>query len=179
MNREFNLSKETETRNIRGVAAVILSQDGKILVVQETGSKPILDKKAGDWSIPAETIEDGETEFGALLRLIEEELGENGDIICDPENDWIGDYQFGGNADIWGRAYLLFFNGTSETPRFFTAEREEVINHHWINPQDIRNMPRRKGILEIVEDFMAGQRGVVREECSPGFRPNFILEREK
>ena len=164
--------KESEERNIVGVAAIILSQDGKILVIQETEDKPWLDKKRGDWSIPAETVKEGETEIEALLRVIKEEVGENGDIICYPENDWIGDYQFGVGLSIWGRAYLLHFNGVSDTPRSFNAERDEVINHRWITPQEIRNLPRRKGVLEIVEDFMEGRKGIVREECSSGFRPN-------
>jgi len=164
--------KETEPRVIKGVAAVILSQDGKILIAQETENKPIIDKKRGDWSIPAETIKEGETELEALLRLIKEEVGENGDITCNPENDWVGDYQFGAGINIWARAYLLHFNGTSDTPRSFSAERDEVISHRWIAPQEIRNLPRRQGVLEIVEDFMVGRKGVIREECSPGFRPN-------
>ena len=165
-------AKETEPRIIRGVAAVILSQDGKILIAQETGNKPIMDKKRGDWTIPAETIEKGETELEALLRLIKEEVGENEDITCNPENDWIGDYQFEKGINIWGRAYLLHFSGTSETSRSFTAEREELVNHQWVKPEEIINMARRKGVLEIIDDFRAGRRGVIREKCSPGFRPN-------
>ena len=165
-------SKETEPRIIKGVIAVILSQDEKILVAQETEDKPYMDKKRGDWTIPAETIEKGETELEAVLRLIKEEVGENGDITCNPENDWIGDYQFEKGINIWGRAYLLHFSGTSETSRSFMAEREEVINHHWINPEEIRSMARRKGVLEIIDDFRAGRRGIIKEECSPGFRPS-------
>jgi len=165
-------AKETEPRIIRGVAAVILSQDGKILIAQETGNKPIMDKKRGDWTIPAETIEKGETELEALLRLIKEEVGENEDITCNPENDWIGDYQFEKGINIWGRAYLLHFSGTSETSRSFTAEREELVNHQWVKPEEIINMARRKGVLEIIDDFRAGRRGIIKEECSPGFRPS-------
>ena len=162
--------KEREERNIMGVVAIILSQDGKILVVQETENKPQIDKQAGDWSIPGETIKDGETELEALLRVIIEEVGENGDITCNPENDWIGDYGVGAGINIWGRAYVLHFNGTSQTTRPFKAEGNEVINHCWIDPREIKNLPRRKGVLEIVEDFMAERRRVIREECSPGFR---------
>jgi len=169
---EIQASKEFEERKIRGVVAVILSQDEKVLIVQETENKPILDKQSGDWSFPAETIEKGESEFEALLRLIKEEVGENGDIECDPENDWIGDYQFGQGVNIWGRAYLLYFDGSSVTRRTFSAERSEVINHRWINPQEIKNLPRRRGMLEVVDDFIAGKKGVVCEECSPGFRPS-------
>ena len=165
-------AKETEPRIIKGVIAVILSQDEKILVAQETEDKPYMDKKRGDWTIPAETIEKGETELEAVLRLIKEEVGENGDITCNPENDWIGDYQFEKGINIWGRAYLLHFSGTSETSRSFTAEREELVNHQWVKPEEIINMARRKGVLEIIEDFRAGRRGIIKEECSPGFRPS-------
>jgi len=164
--------KESGERNIMGVAAIILSQDGKILVVQETEDRPKADKRAGDWSIPAETIKEGESEIEALLRLIEEEVGENGDIICNPESDWIGDYQLQKGFDKWGRAYLLYFNGTSDAPRSFRAVGDEVINHRWMDPKKIRNLPRRAGVLEIVEDFIAGRKGVIREKCSPSFRPN-------
>lgn len=152
---ETQISKEIEERKIMGVAAVILSQDGKILVIQKTGNNLVLDKRAGDWSIPAETIKEGETEFEALLRLIKEEVGENGDIMCDPENDWIGDYRFRDRVNIWGRAYLLHFDGTSTTQRAFSAERNEVVGHCWIDPREIKNLPRRRGVLEIVEDFRA------------------------
>lgn len=164
--------EKAEERNIGGVAAVILSQDGRILVVQETVDKPRLDKQAGDWSIPAETVEQGETELEALLRLIKEEVGENGDIICNPQVDWIGDYGFAAGLNIWVRAYVLHFNGSSKTPRPFNAERNEVINHCWIDPSEIWNLPRRKGVFEVVRDFSAGRREVICEECSPGFRPN-------
>lgn len=172
-NLKIETTKEKESSIIiRGVIAVVLSQDGKILVAQETEDKPYMDKKRGDWTIPAETIEKGETELEAILRLIKEEVGENKDITCRPEEDWIGDYQIGVGMEIWGRAYLLHFNGTSKTPRNFLAERGEMVNHRWINPKEIINMPRRKGVIEIVNDFQSGQRGIVREECSAGFRQN-------
>lgn len=169
---EAQKPKEIEERKIMGVAAVILSEDGKVLVVEETEDKPQLDKKAGDISIPAETIEEGETEFEALIRLLEEEVGVREGIVCNPEADWIGDYQLRKRSGIWGRVYLVHFQGKSDSPKGFTSKEDEVVNHHWINLDDIRHMPRRAGALEILEDFKAGRREVVREECSPGFRPS-------
>lgn len=169
---EAQIPKEIEERKIMGVAAVILSEDGKVLVIEETENKPQLDKKAGDISIPAETIKERETEFEALIRLLEEEVGVREGMACDPETDWIGDYQLRKESGIWGRVYLVHFQGKSDSPKNFVAKGEEVINHRWINPEDIYQMPRRAGALEIVEDFKAGRRRVVREECSPGFRPD-------
>lgn len=169
---ETQIPKEIEERNIRGVAAVIVSGDGKILLVQETVDKPHIDKHAGDWSIPAETMREGEDEIDALSRLIAEEVGEEGDITCNPAEDWLGDYRVKGRKDKWARAYVLRFNGTSDTPRSFRAVGDEVINHRWIDPKEIKDLPRRAGVLEVVEDFIAGRQGVICEECSSGFRPN-------
>jgi len=121
---ESATSKEIEPRIIKGVAAVILSRDGKILIVQETMDRPQIDKKKGDWSVPGETIEKGETELEALSRGIREEVGKNGDITCSPEKDWIGDYQLGERINgIWARAYLLHFKGSSKDQQSFTADR--------------------------------------------------------
>lgn len=169
---EANISKEIEERKIMGVAAVILSEDGKVLVIEETENKPQVDKMTGDISIPAETIKEGETEFEALIRLLEEEVGVREGMVCNPEVDWIGDYQLGKRTGIWGRVYLIHFQGRSDSPRGFSSKDREVINHRWINPVDIAHMSRRAGALEILEDFRAGRRGVIREECSPGFRPS-------
>lgn len=169
---EAQISKEIEERKIMGVAAVILSEDGKVLVIEETEAKPRFDKKAGDISIPAETIKKGETEFEALIRLLEEEVGIREGMVCDPEEDWIGDYQLRKGTSIWGRVYLIHFQGRSDSSRTFAAKNEEVVNHHWIVPSEIKSMPRRAGALEILEDFSSGRRGVIREECSPGFRPD-------
>lgn len=168
---EVQIPKEIEDRKIMGVAAVILSEDDQVLVIEETEDKPQLDKKAGDISIPAETIKEGETEFEALIRLLEEEVGVREGMVCNPETDWIGDYQLRKRSGIWGRAYLVHFQGKSDSLKGFTSKGDEVVNHHWINPEDIRQMPRRAGALEILDDFKAGRRAVVREECSPGFRP--------
>lgn len=168
---EAKIPKEIEERKIMGVAAAILSEDGKVLVIEETEDKPRLDKMAGDVSIPAETIKEGETEFEALIRLLDEEVGMREGMICNPGDDWIGDYQLRKGKGIWGRAYLVHFQGRSDSSNSFRAEGEEVVNHRWINPEDIRQMPRRAGVLEILEDFSAGRREVIREECSPGFRP--------
>lgn len=172
---EVQIPKEIEERKIMGVAAVILSEDGKVLVIEETENKSQLDKMAGDISIPAETIEEGETEFEALIRLLEEEVGIKEGMVCNPEVDWIGDYQLKKGTGIWGRTYLVHFQGRSDSPRTFTAKDEEVINHRWIDPPEIKHMPRRAGILEILEDFKIGRRRVIREECSPGFRPNLVI----
>lgn len=164
-------SEETKERKIYGVVAIILSFDGKILVVEETENRPEYDKKAGDISNPTETIEEGETELEALERLLEEEVGVREGMICDPDEDWIGDYQIGG-TDIWGRAYLVHYQGRSDSSQIFKAEDGEVINHRWIEPSEIGKMPRRAGVLEVVKDFLHGHRGVIRHECLPGFRPD-------
>ena len=62
---------ETEQiRRIVAVGAIIMASDGRILVVQETVSKPVIDKQPGDWTFPAETLEAGETIIEGVRRMI-------------------------------------------------------------------------------------------------------------
>lgn len=158
------LEKETGKRKIFGVAIVVVSRDGKILVVQETIDRPERDRRAGDWTVPAESVEKGERPLDTLRRLIQEEIGGLKNITFDSENDWLGDYQL--NPGLWGRAFVLHFNGVSTQFQSFVAEKREVVNHQWIEPEEIRNMQRRGAVLEVVNDFIDGKRGVTCKQIS-------------
>jgi len=166
--KESVASKEIEERKIYGVVAVIQSLDNRILLIQETKDKPEYDKRVGDLSNPTETIEKGETIAEALARLLEEEVGVCEGMVFDLEKDWIGDYQISGG--YWGRAFLVHYQGMADSLVDFQAKEGEVINHQWVDPSEVRELPRRAGVLEVVEDFLQGSRGVIREMCSPGFR---------
>ncbi len=165
---------EVETkqeRKIVAVGAIIASEDGKILVVQETQDKPMIDKRAGDWSFPAETAKQGETIEENLKRLFVEEIGEM-EVDYDLNSGWIGDYN-GGNEEVslWGRVFLVQYKGISDNGVSFRSFDGEVINHRWISPKEIFNLPRRKCVVEPIRDFIDGKRGVVCINCLPGVRP--------
>jgi ADP-ribose pyrophosphatase YjhB (NUDIX family) len=167
--KELVAPKEIEERKIYGVVAVIQSLDGRILLVQETEDKPEYDKQVGDLSNPTETIEEGETIAKTLARLLEEEVGICEGMVFDLKKDWIGDYRIAG-TEYWGRAFLVHYQGDSNSLVDFNT-KADVTNPHWVEPEEIKNISRRAGVLEVVEDFLRGRRGMVRAECSPGFRP--------
>ena len=157
-------------RKIIAVGAIILSEDGKILVIQETQDKPFVDKKAGDWGFPVETALPGETIEENLKRLFAEEIGEI-EVKYDLTSDWIGDYN-GGNETkpLWGRVFLVHYKGRSDNGVSFRSVDGEVINHSWIFPREIFGLPRRKCVIEPIRNFIDNKRGVVCEKCSPGAR---------
>lgn len=157
-------------RTIKAVGAIIMSDDGKILIVQETVNKPQIDKMAGDWTFPAETLKEGESIFGALSRLICEEVGEIR-YNFDSERDWIGDYNVGsGESPIWWKVFLLNAIGRSEKQGRLSSIDGEVVGHKWVFPRELQSLPRRKGVWEPLKDFLAGQRSVVCLSCIPGER---------
>lgn len=157
-------------RKIVAVGAIIMSSDGRILIVQETQDKPLIDKQAGDWTFPGETCREGELPEATLRRLIREEVG-GIEFDIDFEEGWIGDYNGGNDQNpIWGRVYLVNFHGTSRTPAQFRAVDGEVIGHRWVLPRQLRVLPHRKGIEEPLGDFLFGNRRVVCWRCSPGDR---------
>jgi len=157
-------------RKIIAVGAIIRSLDGKILVVQETKDKSIVDKRAGDWGFPMETAISGETIEGNLRRLFVEETGEM-EVVYDLASDWIGDYNAGNEeVPLWGRVFLVHYKGRSSERVSFKSIDGEVINHRWISPEEVFDLPRRKCTSEPIRDFIEGRRSVVCSECLPGVR---------
>lgn len=169
MERKAGYEKE---RRIMAVGAIIMADDGRILIVQETQDKPVIDKKTGDWSFPIETLGEGELPLEGLERLLDEEVGSIGlgDVDFVPERDWIGDYNVNPEHPIWGRVYLLQARGSSENFTGHSSVGGEVINHRWVFPRGLQGLPRRKGVWEPLKDFLTGQRGVICTDCIPGMR---------
>lgn len=165
-----NKTEREQEIKIAAVGAIIVSEDGKILIVQETKDKSVIDKKAGDWSFPAETAKPGESIGENLRRLFAEEVGEIS-VDYDLSSGWIGDYN-GGNEQVslWGRVFLVYYKGRSDDGAVFRSTDGEVINHRWISPEEIFNLPRRKCVVEPIRDFVGGKRGVVCTSCLSGVR---------
>lgn len=169
MERQEELQEEN-LRKIKAVGAIIMSDDGKILIVQGTVNKPQKDKMAGDWTFPAETLKPGEDWTGALTRLVSEEVG-GIKYRVDYARDWIGDYNVGSVENpIWGRVLLLHVIGRAEEQPCLSSIDGEVVGHKWVLPRSLQSLPRRKGVWEPLKDFLAGQRGIVCWKCVPGER---------
>ena len=157
-------------RVIMAVGVIIMTNDGKVLIVQETRDKPAADRMAGDWTFPVETLEKGESLVEGVSRLIFEEVG---DIKYgfSPKRDWIGDYNVNSlEKPVWGRVYLLHVEGMAEEFTGLRSVNDEVINHRWVLPRALRTYSRRKGVDEPLTDFLNGRREVICWQCGPAER---------
>lgn len=190
VNTTYSEKLNCNRRRIMGIAAIIVSADNKILIVKEGEDKAVLDKRKGDWGVPMETKKRMgkiklENDLKTLERLIDEEtgLGSRVETACKHSN-WQGDYMISVDEPIWCRVYLLFCNENSlqlqKVTDQFVAQRDEVENLTWVNPEDIFEMPRRRGIEEMVRDYVfntiqpEGNGVYIRGKCVPGFRPNQV-----
>jgi len=162
--------KKEKQRKISAVGAIIMFSDGRILIAKETQDKPEIDKKAGDWGFPVETLKEGESFNDGLKRLIEEEVGSL-EYFFDPKRDWVGDYGIESlGKTIWERVFVLHAKASSLEANNLASVDNEVIDHRWVFPKSLQSLPRRSGVWEPLKDFTSGQRGVICQKCSPGVR---------
>lgn len=138
---------------LRAVALILVEPRGDILVLQETKAKPHIGKHAGMYSIPMETIRDGETHESALHRLFREEL--TGMPVATASHR-IGAYLV--VPGVWATLYLARTLRTDLT----TITGDDVTSHVWMPPDQALTLWLRRGAAEMIRDFMDGTTGVIR-----------------
>lgn len=155
-----------EARPIQGVAAIIIPQlTDLIYTVVERENRPEYGKRAGDRTIPMETIEGVQTEEQTLVQLFEQEVYENLTIMG---TEPIGYY---GLCNIVGvRLFRVHVerNGLTNNGNGYNhnVRRHEVTDPRWMKPEDLLLERVRMGVPEMIEDYFLGRRGV-RRECKP------------
>ena len=110
-------------RRIRVVAAVI-ERDGRLLVCQRPAHK----RHGGLWEFPGGKVHDGETDFAAVRRELDEELGLEatsvGRVLCSIEDP--------------GSEFLIVFVATE-------ASGEPELREHsalaWASPSELAELP--------------------------------------
>lgn len=147
------------TISVRGVALIVTNPAKRILVLQEFQDKPELGKRAGMFSVPMETIYAGENDRTAFQRLGCEELP--GVLAPGFATEPIGEYWITPNA----LAYLHTAQAESDALPTVPTHLSEVGNHRWVSMQEVRKFWYRQGVDEMLEDFLAGRRDVVRKKC--------------
>ncbi len=119
----------------------------EFLLIEECKAKPALSKPRGAWSIPFETVHDGETIRAAMLRMIPEEIGRHMlrplslfQLIPDP---CMIKYPTGLSAEV----HL----GWVEVPDRFVAHPEDpdVVHAGWGSHGYIRRRASLVGALRI------------------------------
>ncbi len=110
------------------VAAVLIRDDGRVLVQRRPAGKPL----AGLWEFPGGQVEPGETPKAALARELDEELG----IAVDPAS--LEPLTFA--SEVQGASHLLLLlyrcRAWTGAPQ---ARHAEVIR--WAMPADLAELP--------------------------------------
>lgn len=63
--------------SVLSLSLLLFNQQGKIYCIEELVEKPAIGKKSGDYSVPWETLEPGESDASGLKRVLEEEVWGN------------------------------------------------------------------------------------------------------
>ncbi|MBI2610829.1 NUDIX hydrolase [Candidatus Kaiserbacteria bacterium] len=141
----------------RGVALIVVNPNGEVLVLKELEAKPDLEKYVGIYSIPMETVEKGESEQEALARLITEELG---GLSVEIESKKRGFYWIAQDA----RA-SLYVGQTDTRDLRCPSKSGEVDGQRWESPREALKLWIRRGVREMLHDYLAGRRGVTCSHC--------------
>lgn len=152
-------------KRTRGVALVVTNPVHEILVLQEYENKPHLGKLKGMFSIPMETSHPGEKDHCAINRLYIEEL--MGLVLPQLPGEYLGVYRI--VPGVWVKLY------TTKSDSFLlpsvSGDHPEVGNYQWKSPQQALQLWTRQGAREMIEDYAAKRRNVVRRACVPPRNP--------
>ncbi|MBL7057780.1 NUDIX hydrolase [Patescibacteria group bacterium] len=158
INEIFVAKKELLSSGFKfGVGLILRNPVGDILVHQELMSKPWLGKEIGDYSIPMETIELGETVQSCLNRLLFEEVGEDVVIALHPTKQILW-------YNILNKGIVVIFQA-----RFICAsnlepaEKGEILPAGWMSPTKLLNQKMRVGVREIIQNYL-GNTGITTRE---------------
>jgi 8-oxo-dGTP pyrophosphatase MutT (NUDIX family) len=116
-----------------GVGLILIAEEtGRILVLKELKSKPIIQKQAGMLSFPLETVKKGEGKYDAVKRLLLEEVGVDISIIS------LGPIFFGGTMEIFTQiAYTIQAYALCKQEFVVTPNDTDIEFYGWMNPKDL------------------------------------------
>ena len=151
----------TEASPLRGVALIVRNPNNEIVLVEELQTKERYGKYAGMFSPPMETCHDEESDESALIRLVDEELpGLAEYIVINPERR--GMYQV--VPDVW----VSLYTGQIQNLLLPTLDATSIeIGRHVAEPPT-QALTRwlRQGAREMLLDYIADRRKVIRWECA-------------
>jgi len=149
-------------QRVWGVALIVQSPEGEILILQELESKPRFGKYSGMFSIPMETSKPNEPDNSAIARLIEEELP-GLDLSVDGKFEaCLGAYRI--VPRVWVKLFFIKA-GNASLPNPDDSENREVGNYQWVNPKEALGLWLRQGAWEMIKDFMGNKKGVLCRYC--------------
>jgi putative (di)nucleoside polyphosphate hydrolase len=139
----------------QSIAAIILNQDNKMLVVTPSYFK------MHHWKCISGGIDQGESEEAALIRELQEELGCDKFEIVSKSNakmeyTW-SDYRIKFHEEKYKGQSKTFFivNFTGEN-KDIKLNKKENSNWRWVNPEKITKLFQYPGQAEFIIDIIKG-----------------------
>jgi ADP-ribose pyrophosphatase YjhB (NUDIX family) len=134
--------------DLQGVGLLLFSNKGRILVLEELASKPIIQKVKGMLSFPLETLEADERPEDSVHRLMREEVGS-----FEMQNI----QQFGAYFFTYPNCKVKIFAFSAHTKTEFEAEPADtdVEHHSWMYPQDLLKKPKIRCEVQTIIDSHA------------------------
>lgn len=128
---------------VSSVGLVLFDPEGRILVLKELESKPHYGKMAGMLSVPIETVEDGENNDQALVRLVDEEVG----VPIDGTLSFFQELRVRLNNSYTERMYI--YKGVCRLAFVAKPKDTDVQFFGWMLPQRILELPKEQRRLEV------------------------------
>lgn len=138
---------------LRGVAVIVKSLNtGKILTVRELCSKKGI-KQRGQLSIPAETVEDNESDLEAFFRLMREEVGANIHMDVSTATSlgvvhWIQNEFLQAEVHVWVICQ-------KEEVKMCPGDTMDVEYFGWLSPEELLCQDIRPGIRETMQEYLS------------------------
>lgn len=132
---------------IRGVALLLFSAEGKLAVIKEKKSKPIIEKEAGMLSFPMETTLDGELPEQTLARLLYEELGLNESEISGLSRLKKVYVEHNVELTIF-HAFLM-----EKQPKLLPIDTGDVKFEGWMYPENLKARYVRREVIPVLGIF--------------------------
>lgn len=158
-----------------------LGGKSRILVMEETLTKPQFDKYPGDMSLPAESRKPFEPIPGLIRRLLQEELGWKSDTTntLAISRTPIGYYRFRAGGSGTPRPWIVAMEARVDPYIVWTqpatALDNETRNYIWVDPEDfLVHYPTRGAMVGIVNDWMNGMIDTV-DRASPGRHDSVVI----
>lgn len=147
--------KELRKDVIKAVAGVVVSKDGRLLVGTEKIDKASTRKKAGDISIPFETLKPKElkTEGGFVSALLTEITSDQSIEHLYEKMDSAGVIdQVEVMPGVWVATLLLRYNGDSSVMPFESQNPDEFGDLQWMGVKTLLATPNRRPFVDTVLD---------------------------
>ncbi|OIP57931.1 MAG: hypothetical protein COX79_02950 [Candidatus Levybacteria bacterium CG_4_10_14_0_2_um_filter_36_16] len=160
---------------IKGVAGIVVSRDGRLLVGTEQMNKPSTRRKKGEISIPFETLKPKELGAeGGFVSALLTEISTDASIKRlqgKLESAGVID-QIEVMSDIWVATVLLRYNSISNTMPFEAPHPEEFSDLRWMGAKTLLSMQNvREFTFPVLNNVIEINR---RRPSKVNFRPLYL-----